>query len=434
MKWSPFLFALSGVFISVFHSAGLSQTAECRYAEDEIYETAESIQKAFKERDVSDGVEYIEYRIRSCNLDITQFGWKRGSLDHWRNTGYAAELEEIKRRIEHDSKYRDVSSELRRYREYASKLNLKSREVDSYDSKYRAQSLASVRAEEKTCQPAIDLRNETLGDVQDQDSIGWCYAFVGSDLLTYKLGKRVSAADLAMNYNDSWLKNIYKKVGWGEQDFQGAFVTGIGKAFSNTKAKGGACLEENLRSEDNGYSNLFSNLADIEDLKRSAAVPDAATCSSVIQQVFPNIQMKEIAEILDKSSRENLISMLSDKACQPRISMDNIEIEYTEPSFFGDTTEVFKQIDKQLENKNILSLAYNSELLYDRNAKGMSGHVSTIVGRRFNKKNGECEYLVRNTWGRGCSSYDFSYTCDEGNIWLPKSVISKGVINVGHIK
>ena len=209
----------------------------------------------------------------------------------------------------------------------------------------------------------------------------------------------------------------------------------MGTAIANTKDKGGACLESNLRSEDNGYSTIMSNLAEIDSIKKKSGALNSMTCPSVVQRVFPNIQAKEFMDIAENASRATLISMLSDKACKPRISLKGVEVEYTSPSFFkGDTTEVFNQIDKQLNRKNILALAYNATFLYDRNSKKRGGHASTIVGRRFNKSNGECEYLVRNSWGRGCSSYDPYYTCEAGNIWLPKSVVSKGVINVSFIK
>jgi hypothetical protein len=411
-----------------------SQSSSCRGVEDRIQDTATYVKKNFKEQDVAPDVEYIEQLATTCKVNIAKFGWGRGLFDYWKNTGYEAELDKAKEQSEYYAKFKDVSPELERYRRYASKLKMNPQEIDSYISKYRTQGLASARAEEKKCQPAIDLRNQALGEVRDQDSIGWCYAFAGADLLTYKLGKKVSAVDVAMNYNDGWFKNTLKRVGWGEQDFQGATPQGMGTAIDNTKAKGGACLEANLRSEDNGYSTIMSNLTEIDNLKKKSGTLNSMTCPSVVQRVFPTIQAKEFLEISENASRATLISMLSDKACKPRLSLKGVEVEYTSPSFLGDTTEVLNQIDRQLSRKNILALAYNAQFLYDRNSKKNGGHASTIVGRRFNKSNGECEYLVRNSWGRGCSSYDPYYTCEAGNIWIPKSVVSKGVINVSFIK
>lgn len=336
--------------------------------------------------------------------------------------------------LEHDANFRDVSPELERYRKYASKFKVSDQEINSYYSKYHTQGLASAIAEEKKCQPAVDLRNDVLGEVRDQGGIGWCYAFVSADLLTYKLGKKISAADIAMNYNDRWDKNILKMFGLGEQDFDGATKKGIRTAIAKTEDKGGACLEANVRSEDNGNSTLMSNLVEIDNIKRKFGTLQCRTCLNVVQRMFPTIREEEFMEIAKNASRATLMSMLSDKVCHPRLSLKEVEVEYTSPSFFGDTTNVFDQIDRQLNSKNILALSYNENLLFNRSAQKFYPHASTIVGRRFNKKNGECEYLVRNSKGQSCGSYDSYYDCEAGNVWVPKSVLSKGVINVSFIK
>lgn len=409
-----------------------SQLYSCNGVEKRILYSVTDVKNKFKDQDVSSEVDAIEMLATACKVNIAKFGWSRAYFDYWRNTGYKAELDKAKEQLEQYSNFRDAGPELERYKKYASKLNVNPQEINRYYSKYQNRGMASARVEEKKCQPAVDLRNSALGEVRDQDSIGWCYAFAAADLLTYKLGKKVSAADIAMNYNDGWYNNILKKVGLSEQDFAGSSPLGIEKAISNTKEKGGACLEKNFRSEDNGYSTIMSNLIEIDNIKKKPGILNSITCSSVDQRVFPTIQAEDFLEITENTSRATLMSMLSDKACKPRISLKGIEVKYATP-LRGDTTEVFNQVDKQLNQKNILAIAYNPKLLYDRNTKKSGKHMSNIVGRRFNKNSGECEYLIRNSWGRGCRSYDSKYACEAGNIWLPKSVISKGLVNVSFI-
>jgi hypothetical protein len=58
------------------------------------------------------------------------------------------------------------------------------------------------------CTP-IDLRNESLGEVRNQNNIGWCYAYATADLFAHKFNlTRVSAADIAVTYNHSVLPKI----------------------------------------------------------------------------------------------------------------------------------------------------------------------------------------------------------------------------------
>ncbi|MBL7542656.1 MAG: hypothetical protein JNL11_02520 [Bdellovibrionaceae bacterium] len=247
------------IFIFIFNPKAHSQVS-CAGAESSISRTADRVKRNFKTGDVSYDVEQIEGLVKRCNINIARFGWGNGIFDYWKNTGYQAEIDTAKEQIEHYSNYRNVDPELQEYRKYASRLKLNTQQINGYYSRYRNQGLTSARREESRCQPATDLRNQALGEVRDQDSIGWCYAFAGADLLTYKLGRKVSAVDLAMNYNSGFINSIYKKFGYGEQDFKGAHFYLWDGVISRTKSKGGACLERNLRSEDNGYTNLMDNL------------------------------------------------------------------------------------------------------------------------------------------------------------------------------
>ena len=413
-----------------------AQTRDCGGVERDISQTAELVKKSFKDRDVSNDVEYIERIVQKCSVNIAKFGWGQGIFDYWKNTGYEAELDRAKEQIEHYSNYRDVSPELERFKKFSLKLKTPQNEISKYYSQYVSKGKKSEAIEGKNCQPTVDLRNDTLGEVRDQDSIGWCYAFASADLLTYRLGKKVSAVDFAMAYHDGIINNFLKKMGSGVQDFQGDYRDGLKVGIGKLKSKGGICLEENLRSEDNGYTNLMSNLVSIDNLKKKVAgTAFTNNCSTTVQKIFPTLPADEISKIAENSTRAEFMNALSDKACKPRIALNGLEADYRSKSLLGDTSEVMAEIDRQLSKKNPLTVAYDANFLYNRNHKGkFGGHTSAIFGRRFNPKNGECEYLIRNSWGRGCSSYDPYYTCEAGNIWLPKSVLSKGVVNVGFIK
>ena len=152
-------------------------------------------------------------------------------------------------------------------------------------------------------------------------------------------------------------------------------------------------------------------------------------------RLFPSIKDSEFISLAEITSRSALMATLSDRSCKPRLNISGIEVVHRTPSMFGKADELFEDINKHLENKNILKSGYGACLLYIRNHNGSGcGHASTVVGRRFNKKSSECEYLIRNSWGRGCSSYDSSLDCDQGNVWVPKSVLVKGLRKVSYIK
>lgn len=280
------------------------------------------------------------------------------------------------------------------------------------------------------CQKKIDLRNDSLGSVRDQDSIGWCYAFAASDLLSYKLKKKISAADLAINFNDTWLNNLFKKMGNGEQDFAGGQED---EAIKATSKKGGACLEENFKSDDNGYAQLKTTLETIDHLQIIPETGLSSTCSNATHALFPHVKTSDYLNIMKHTSRNELVRMLSAKACAPRIPLDNLKPKLHRAYLEKGRYELFNKIDQQLSNNNIVSIGYNAKALFDINTNKKGAHASVVVGRRFNARNGECEYLIRNSWGRGCSAYDRRLSCEEGNIWVPKSVLVKGIIDVTYL-
>ncbi|OFZ16201.1 MAG: hypothetical protein A2Z20_00105 [Bdellovibrionales bacterium RBG_16_40_8] len=412
----------------VSNSAGFS----CSDANVRVTELAIDVKRNSKIVDMSNDIDQIKKIISDCKLNIANLGWRPDTFENWRRTGYEAELSFTQKFIEHNSQYIEVNSALENYKIYAQKLGLNSQDVNAYVSKYKKQGATSAISEKNKCHPKIDLRNNVLGPTRDQDSIGWCGGFAAADLLTYKLGKKISAADLAMNYRDGWSDNLLRWTGRGEHDFEGVWAD---RAIEATKKKGGACLERNLKSEDNGHSTLLSTLIEIDNSKKKSAHLSSRFCYKAVNSMFPNIPVAEYIEISEKATKANFVKMLSDKACKPRIPLNDIEIKTESAKYETDRKPLFDKINEQLEKSNIVAAAYNPEILYSIfSDKESKLHESVVVGRRYNLATDQCEYLIRNSWGRGCDVYDSVLKCEEGNIWVPKSVLAKGISNVSYIK
>ena len=45
-------------------------------------------------------------------------------------------------------------------------------------------------------------------------------------------------------------------------------------------------------------------------------------------------------------------------------------------------------------------------------------HEVVLIGRRKNPQTGNCQYLVRNSWGKDCSKYDKKWECQDGSLWV----------------
>ena len=74
----------------------------------------------------------------------------------------------------------------------------------------------------------------------------------------------------------------------------------------------------------------------------------------------------------------------------------------------------------------------NADGLFDMiNKNKCKPHASLIMGRR--SRNGKCEFLLRNSWGKNCA-YDDKFDCEEGNIWIEDKVLKKNLMNLVHLE
>ena len=52
-------------------------------------------------------------------------------------------------------------------------------------------------------------------------------------------------------------------------------------------------------------------------------------------------------------------------------------------------------------------------------------HASIVIGKRINKKNGKCEFLVRDSFGTSCHPYD--WPCENGQFWVEASALTRNI-------
>ena len=92
-------------------------------------------------------------------------------------------------------------------------------------------------------------------------------------------------------------------------------------------------------------------------------------------------------------------------------------------------------MNQQLDASNIVGISYLFSFMknsYDYNFS--SRHASTVVGRNYNEKTGDCEYLVRNSWGANCDSYDSKFVCHDGHVLVPEYALERALGGVGYMK
>jgi hypothetical protein len=331
-----------------------------------------------------------------------------------------------------------ASSKVSKYLNYIKDFDIEGLvEVDPEIQKEIKINKTMFMARKQTCSDVMNLKEPlSLNRPRNQDSVGWCYAYTASDLLSNALGKNVSAVQLSGLYNDKFISKVFTS---GE----GGYVV----STLEEAQKYGVCLESDLPSEDYEFSQLGINLEMLFKKTRELGKnyskrivtttrgKDSQTTSkpmftkaqvmadiclnsqvavSSLQQLFPRLTLEQISEILLKSGVNAFTEMT--KSCQREKDsiLSSLEIKREWRS-----SQLYKTIDEQLSKGNILGISYNFDMLEDSKKGGFfMNHASSIVGRRFNDKTMSCEYLLRNSWGTSCNGYSEDYECSNGHVWI----------------
>ncbi len=278
----------------------------------------------------------------------------------------------------------------------------------------------------------IDLRSD-LGEVRDQGNVGWCFANSAADLVTYKLKKRISPVDMAINFYDKMpqMPRTDKLSSASGGNVQGAL------SYSSA----GFCEEDLIASENfqidkkclsSAQPELSSIIIFMENLFDKNPMSLSYCQKNIITSLFKNISesdLNQVASLFQKTSLEK-ISLLKDLNCKKRrISANGIIMRG------GYSNDDLIDIDEQLNNSNPISINYNAYFLLKESIQNqMYNHYSNIVGRR--KAANSCQYLIRNSWGKDCSIYPSPYNtqCENGNIWVDEDVLRQYIIGIYFLK
>ena len=315
----------------------------------------------------------------------------------------------------------------------------------------------------------IDNRVEALGENRHQDGVGWCFAYAAADMLTHRLGQRVSALDMSLRYYQQDKINAVTRAKEGGSIVDNS-AGSIGLTIAHSALHKNVCSEAVVSSDDfrdallskplnpgenftdrlnrSQSMSLSAVLADIESIHksvRSTSIDLNEVCRNIFaaQQLFPNLTTSTIlaAAQASKNGMDTLYSLLG-LSCAPKdqIAMPK-DLEVVEEIIKKpeDKTKLITNLDRALKAGQIVGIAYNVNMLLKQTPvqTGQSGandaiptndglHASTVVAREF--RNGTCQYLIRNTYGSGCGMYQFE--CERGNIWVPEDVVKASLNSI----
>lgn len=296
---------------------------------------------------------------------------------------------------------------------------------------------------QNACSP-VDLRGPRLGAVRNQGGSNVCWAYAGADLLSYRLGQRISAVDLVssqrLRERQAFLSILNRKR------YQGANLNSADSEISAIPfaARRGLCLEHDLPDSipaepDDLVLTLSQGRDNLLYLIQEKQFPDRITgqsCGPALDSL-PLLSQAELLKIIAAvpaaTGEAGVLNALVDAECSGRrLPPYSIQLHV-------DYSSDLKAIDQQLSRGNIVGISYNPSIAYGDLA--LDGrHLSTVVGRRL--KDGKCQYLVRNTWGPECKIFIHQGTvsniaeCDKkdpGNYWVDASVLRHSLYDSEYI-
>jgi len=287
----------------------------------------------------------------------------------------------------------------------------------------------------------IDLRSKVPLKVRNQGDISWCYAHTVADLLQYFSGleTQISAADIAIRYNKGLWPRFYRWI-------NGSLVpeTGFVRPAIQDALEMGYCPEEVFPSEHwTRISRVGEDVFQVEKKRLNAAISEILDLQRLIKAriftaskeipfyyEFPGVDQAAFFSILEENPRQEVLDGLRLKACEGK--------RKPYPEGFGPVSMYFRgpsmleHIHEQLEQERPVSVDYFYGLLEDSGAikrKLSELHTSLLMGQRYDVASGECQYLIKNSYGESCSGYDPHWECQAGYLWVGESALRRALVS-----
>lgn len=312
-----------------------------------------------------------------------------------------------------------------------------------------------------------------FGKPFDQKDIGWCYAYSGSDLLTYKYknilnGQAISPMHMALLQNLSDVEKVSAELGtvreairfatyrFNEDDsssfFKGVCLANVDDAIINPQATIGLKKQfAQLGLLKAAYDSVLVN-------RDSKAFIDYYAKIYLENPLIYKIDVKSLQSLMQNARPTEVGIKYLDlfcpfknrfKAPQNEIALyyhvggPFVTVASKGPAVYTqikDSKQILEMVYKQLDQQNVSSISYFSEFLNVNGTSAYQGasHASTVVGRE--KLGTSCHLIIRNSWG-GCldkagkNIYSNNVTkCENGYLWISENKLLPQLDGITYLK
>lgn len=331
-----------------------------------------------------------------------------------------------------------------------SALNLQAQVFDEEDlAPSQNVSIESIpQTSESDCQP-VDYRPRFNLKMRNQKNIAWCFAHASSDNLqmTEKSSVQISAADVAISYSNTNISKILNFFQHRNDPEPTAPEFGIAKIAIRRLEKQGYCPEKIFPSQDwkridrNGETQFLEvDLAAREIFKLYDVIQDKISKGEKITgkdlpfyYQFNKVNNETFFKILSQSKKSEVLEKLRQTICDGQRLAFKSDLS---PAMYFNKRKISRNMNTALNYGKNLSIDFSSPLLknIDDDKLTIKLHTVAVMGRRYNKKSNQCEYLLKDSYGAQCSRYDSRIACEAGYVWLPENHLLKASSSIMVLK
>lgn len=320
----------------------------------------------------------------------------------------------------------------------------------------------------------VDLRS-SFGPVNNQQDIGWCYAYTAADLVNFHFanvlqGKKISPFHLALLYNANEEMHFSSEGGSTKMDIQLALEP---KIHNNSVFNKGICYQSTDQKIFEGNSqisirefyqqlkivfNLYQAYASSKSEEAFEAFKKYYIKIGKMNSIVTKISPEKLFVLFENSNTRNLginfLNLFCDendrfvatgnpfpislalggvKTITPKMG-PSVQIQINSPAI------LVKEIKSLLDDKKIpVGIGFYYRFLKEDNPEpGGDFHAAIVVGKE--KIDNRCYFIVRNSWG-DCpdKKSEFRYSqnvtkCEKGYLWIKEEILSKNLDSIEYIK
>lgn len=384
----------------------------------------------------------LVYEVEKCGYSFPEIGSSQNEIRKLRQRHFLAALDVLQER-EKVSRNPDMTQTYLAFFERAKSLGIFDHKVEKKLNRNLAQA-KQLRAESvqirkenifNSCQQKRDFSSE-LPPVRDQSINGWCYAYAAADLISQKLKQDISPIDLAFGYIEEGTK---KDPSLKSKPYFERIGGHVDKAI-RSREKIGYCSAKDM---DFGEVNRFATLYTLNHLGEVAANDENALCENyqLISQLYKSLNFADFKKILETSLKDNLEEDIRNANCNKRVisssSLDIVATEYGLSSLQEEELrpKVTEGILKSLTEGRIVGISLDIlALLVPGQKRSDAQHAMVVIGNEMNLETGQCEFIVRNSWGELCSPFLEHVRCEKGIIRIPQEYLEKNPVTTTEIQ